>query len=228
MPRGLPTFSLGDGNLAGMARWLTHNARNLMLAGIVLLALAFLGVKAPHAAGSFTLALHHVASRRILWLFAALGGEASSFVALGLIYRRLLRRTGARLDALHSTLLVFTSSGLIRLIPVGTVPAGGWLLDQFRRRAVDQCAGLWSVVTANFALAVTALGLLLMGCGMAGIGPTWLLVVSGMVLVTGAAGFVRSAHWVHSVERWLSRRGHRGLVFRLLRRFSVACADVAA
>lgn len=191
------------------------------------MALVLLGVKAPNAAGSFTMAFRHIDSRRVEWLFAGLGLESATFVVLGLIYRILLRRAGARLGTGAASLLVFASSGLVGLIPVGTVPASGWLLDQFRRRGIDQCAGLWSVVAANFALAVTALGLLLIGCGAVGVGPVPVLVGSGFALVLGAAGFVRGAHRVPAIERWLAGHGHRGLVFRLLHRFSATCAELA-
>ncbi|MGH9303616.1 MAG: lysylphosphatidylglycerol synthase transmembrane domain-containing protein, partial [Acidimicrobiales bacterium] len=206
--------------------WLTHNGRNISLAAVVLIALSFLGIKLPAATGTFTLAFRHVTSSRIVWLFAALGAEAGSFLAIGLANRQLVHAAGQRIGLIWSALLTFASNGLLSLIPGGMVPATGWLVDQYRRRGIDQQAALWTVVASSFSVAVTALGLLLVGCGAAGVGPSWALLLSGAGLVAGSIAFLRGARSLRRPERWLSRHGQRGPGFRALHRLSITCAEL--
>lgn len=208
--------------------WAVHRAPYLIVAGCVLAALVVLGLRLPAASGSFSAALRHVSVARLRWLVVAIVTEALSFVAYGLAQRRLLRTGGQAPPRRLVGLLVFASSGLTCLLPGGMLPASGWLVEQYRRRGVDQRVAVWALVAGGFTATVAAFGLLLAGCGLAGIGPTWLLALSGVVLVVGSAGFVAAGHRLDRLEEVLARHGHRGRVYHFVHRLSASGADIGA
>ena len=218
---------LRKGRCREIVVWLAHNARNLVWSAWVLAVLIILGVRLPDATGSFTLAFRHLDPARIAWLVVAFAVVALSFVFYGLAQRRLLRAGGARLRVRVVTVLAFASSGLTGLFPGGVVPASGWLLDQYRRRGVDESLGLWAIIAGGFVSAVSSLCLLLISCGIAGVGPRLLLVLCGLIVVAGGATFVRGAHSLEQLESALARRGHRGSVFTLVHRLALRGADLA-
>jgi hypothetical protein len=207
--------------------WLAHNASNLIWAAFVLAVLVVLGVRLPDAAGSFGLAFQTLTAARAAWLALSLAVVALSFVCYGLAQRRLLIAGGTRLSIRTVTVLVFASTGLTGLLPGGVVPASGWLLDQYRRRGIDESLGLWAIIAGGFVSAVSSLSLLLISCGLAGIGPRALLVVCGLVVVVGGASFVKGAHQLERLERALARHRHNGAVLRFVHRLAVRGADLA-
>ncbi len=190
--------------------WLAHHARNLVWAAFVLAVLIILGVRLPDATGSFGLAFHSLNPARAIWLVVALAVLSLSFVAYGLAQRRLLMAGGARLRIRTVTLLVFASTGVTGLFPGGVVPASGWLLDQYRRRDIDESLGLWAIIAGGFVSAVSSLCLLLLSCALAGVGPRSLLILCGLIVVAGGATFVRGAHSLERLECLLASHGHRG------------------
>lgn len=207
--------------------WLAQNATNLIWAAFALAVLIILGVRLPDATGSFGFAFHSLNPARAIWLAVALVVIALSFVAYGLAQRRLLKAGGARIRIRTVTLLVFASTGVTGLLPGGVVPASGWLLDQYRRRGIDESLGLWAIIAGGFVSAVSSLGLLLISCGLAGVGPRYLLVLCGLIVVVGGASFVRGAHSLERLESALARHGHRGRVFRFVHRLAVRGSDLA-
>jgi uncharacterized membrane protein YbhN (UPF0104 family) len=126
------------------------------------------------------------------------------------------------------TVLVFASTGLTGLLPGGVVPASGWLLDQYRRRGIDESLGLWAIIAGGFVSAVSSLSLLLISCGLAGVGPRALLVVCGLVVGLGGASFVKGAHQLARIECALARHGHRGALFAFVHRLAVRGTDLAS
>jgi uncharacterized membrane protein YbhN (UPF0104 family) len=208
--------------------WLAHNASNLIWSGCALALLIVLGVRLPDATGSFSLAFRSLNLARVGWLVLAFGVLALSFVFYGLAQRRLLMAGSARLRVRVVTVLVFASSGLTGLLPGGVVPASGWLLDQYRRRGIDESLGLWAIIAGGFVSAVSSLCLLLISCAVAGVGPHLLLVLCGLIVVAGGATFVRGAHSLEQLESALARRGRRGTVFKVIHRLAVRGADLAS
>ncbi len=207
--------------------WLAHNASNLIWSACALALLIILGVRLPDATGSFSLAFRSLEPARIGWLVVAFAVLALSFVFYGLAQRRLLIAGGARLRIRVVTVLVFASTGLTGLLPGGVVPASGWLLDQYRRRGVDESLGLWAIIAGGFVSAVSSLCLLLISCAIAGVGPRLLLVLCGLIVAAGGATFVRGAHSLEQLESALARRGRRGTVFKIIHRLAVRGADLA-
>lgn len=177
---------LRRGRARDFFNWLAHNGSNLVWAAFVLAVLVILGVRLPDATGSFGLALRNLDPTRAIWLVVAVGVTALSFVAYGLAQRRLLMAGGKRLRIRTVTVLVFASTGLTGLLPGGVVPASGWLLEQYRRRGIDESLGLWAIIAGGFVSAVSSLSLLLISCGLAGVGPRTLLVLCGLIVVVGA------------------------------------------
>lgn len=226
LPAGVVSL-LRKGHCREIFNWLAHNASNLIWAAFVLAVLVILGVRLPDATGSFGLAFHSLTAARAAWLALALAVVALSFVCYGLAQRRLLIGGGTRLSIRTVTVLVFASSGLTGLLPGGVVPASGWLLDQYRRRGIDESLGLWAIIAGGFVSAVSSLSLLLISCGLAGVGPRSLLVVCGLVVVVGGASFVKGAHQLERLERALARHGHSGAAFGFVHRLAVRGADLA-
>jgi uncharacterized membrane protein YbhN (UPF0104 family) len=226
LPAGIVGL-LRRGRAREIFNWLAHNASNLVWAAFVLAVLVILGVRLPDATGSFGLAFHSFDPARAIWLAVALAVTGLSFVVYALAQRRLLMAGGGRLRIRTATVLVFASSGLTGLLPGGVVAASGWLLDQYRRRGIDESLGLWAIIAGGFVSAVSSLSLLLISCGLAGVGPRTLLVLCGLIVVAGGATFVRGAHSLESLELTLARHGHRGALFRFVHRLTVRGADLA-
>jgi putative heme transporter len=226
LPAGVVSL-LRKGRCREIFNWIAHNASNLIWAAFVLAVLVILGLRLPDATGSFGLAFHTLTAARAAWLALALAAVALSFVCYGLAQRRLLTAGGTRLSVRIVTILVFASTGLTGLLPGGVVPASGWLLDQYRRRGIDESLGLWAIIAGGFVSAVSSLSLLLISCGLAGIGPRALLVVCGLVVGVGGAGFVKGAHQLERVECALERRGRNGAMLKFVHRLAVRGADLA-
>ena len=105
---------------------------------------------------------------RFPWLVLALGSEAISFLCYAQVQRLLLRAGGAHLTRRTMLALAVAATGLTNLVPGGTAPASGWLVGQYRRRAVPMPLALWSVLAGGFAATVSILLLLLVGAAVAG------------------------------------------------------------
>jgi putative heme transporter len=156
---------------------------------------------------------------RFPWLVLALGSEAISFLCYAQVQRLLLRAGGAHLTRRTMVALAVAATGLTNLVPGGTAPASGWLVGQYRRRAVPMPLALWSVLAGGFAATVSILLLLLVGAAVAGFLAVWEIIACAVVLVAGVVGVVAAVHHLPTVTRWLEEmRARRGV--HLLRRLA--------
>ncbi len=109
---------------------------------------------------------------------------------------------------------------------MGTAPASGWLVGQYRRRRVPMPLALWAVLAGGFAATVSVLTLLLAGAAAAGLIGVPATVGCAVLLAGGTAGLVVAAHHLSSVEDWLGR--HRRLPgVGLAERIAGRAAEVA-
>jgi uncharacterized protein (TIRG00374 family) len=162
---------------------------------------------------------------RFPWLLLALGAEAVSFVCYALVQRSLLFAGGARLTRRTMVALAVAATGLTNLVPGGTAPASGWLVQQYRRREIPMPLALWAVLAGGFAATVSILLLMLTGAEVAGLLDPWEFAACGVALVAGSVGVVVAVHNLSRLTAWLERhQARRGL--RLVRRLVARSAGV--
>lgn len=167
--------------------------------------------------GDLATAFRRVNPSGLPWLVAAVGAEVASFLCYAAVQRRLLVAGGARLRRRTMVSLTVAATGLTNLVPGGTAPASGWLVNQYRRHGVPLPLALWAVIAGGFTAALSVLLLLLCGAAIAGL--LGLLAFAGCLLVLVAVGIagVAVAHHLPVVKAWLAKdRRLPGL--RLVRR----------
>jgi hypothetical protein len=191
-------------------------------------ALVVLVLRAPSAAEDFKAAFARVSPGRSLWLVAASGAELVALVFYAWAQARLLAAGPGGVRGRTVFGLATAAAGLTALLPGGGLPAGGWLAGQYRRRGVPLSLAAWSVLAGGFASTVTMLALLLIGAGVAQVTSTTGLVLAGVVLVLGSAGFVAAVHRLDALEGWLTvhLRRQRGRLGRLVHRVSGLATDL--
>lgn len=178
----------------------------------LILALAILGVvialvlRVPSAASDFVAAFEHFRLSRLPWLAVAAGLETLSLACGAQVHRMLLRAGGVTVPFATMLGLTVASTAVVDLVPAGVAPASGWLVEQYRARDAPVSLGLWTVLAAGFVATVSALALLLVGAGIAGIWTPLGLGVAMTVLVAGSAGFVLGTHRLARWDRWLTTR----------------------
>src|ERR1700722_17435764 len=143
---------------------------------LVVVALVVLASRLHSTEQDLVRAYRHFSWTRFPWLVLALGSEAISFLCYAQVQRLLLRAGGAHLTRRTMVALAVAATGLTNLVPGGTAPASGWLVGQYRRRAVPMPLALWSVLAGGFAATVSILLLLLVGASIAGMLNTWEIV----------------------------------------------------
>ncbi|MGH9057399.1 MAG: lysylphosphatidylglycerol synthase transmembrane domain-containing protein [Acidimicrobiales bacterium] len=188
-------------------RWLPPP--KYLLAAMVLALVVVMALRASSAQHDFVEAFTGFRSGRLWWLALAVVAEAAAVASYGLAQRRLLRAGGRGVDRRSMVGLAFGSTGVSALVPVGVVPASGWLITQYRRREVPISLAAWAVLAGGFVATVTILALALVGAGVAGVGRPPLLAVSGAVLVIGSTGFVIVVHRLDRVEKFVARHHWR-------------------
>ena len=201
--------------------------RSPFVFGILVIAgLVFLATKLHSTEDTLITTYRHFSWGRLPWLVVALGSEAISFVCYAGVQRFLLRSGGARLTRRTMVALAVGATGLTNLVPGGTAPASGWLVQQYRRREVPLPLALWAVIANGYAAAVSILLLLLAGAGVAGLLNPLELIGCAVALAGGATAFVWASHNLAALARWLKGRGaNRGL--RLIQRLTESTAGVA-
>ena len=162
-------------------------------AGLGLLVLAIvvgLVVRAPSGAAELTAAFKHFETRRLPWLILSAALEAASIGAAALAQSRLLRSAGTsvRLGGLFGVTLA--ANAMANLVPAGVAPTSGWLARQYRSRGASPSLAVWVVLASGFAIAVSLVGLLVVGAGIAGVWAPAGLVTVGAAFAAGAAGLV--------------------------------------
>jgi putative heme transporter len=168
-------------------------------------AFAFLGY---HVRTDFETAFDHLSVARLPWLAAAIGAEIASFTCYAMVQRRLLHSGGARITLRSMLGLAVAATGLTNLVPGGTAPASGWLVNQYRRRGIPMPLALWSVLVGGFAAAISILILLLAGAAVAGLIGPWATLGCAALMTVVVAALVVSVRNLPAVDRRLERHGH--------------------
>lgn len=192
---------------------------------VILIVVAF-GLLLYRIRGDLRTAFHRIRVGGLVWLPAAFGAEAVSFFAYALVQRRLLAAGGAHMPRRTVASLTVAATGITNLVPGGTAPSSGWLVNQYRRYGVPLPLALWVVLAGGFTAGISIVFLCLVGVGVAGLlgpGP----FVGLLFLLAGCAvGGVVASHHLSAVHGWLDReRRLPGL--RLARRAVRHAGDVA-
>jgi len=185
-------------------RW--FRSPKLIFSILVVGAFAFL---AYHVRKDFETAFNHLSIARLPWLAAAIGAEILSFVCYAMVQRRLLHSGGAKITLRSMLGLAVAATGLTNLVPGGTAPASGWLVNQYRRRGIPMPLALWSVLVGGFAAALSILTLLLAGAAVAGLIGLWATLGCAALMIVVVAALVMSVRHLPAVDRWLER--HSGV-----------------
>lgn len=94
---------------------------------------------------------------RWVWVAVAIGAEAASVVAVGALYRPLLRAGGVSLTRRRSLATGATAAAITAMVPAGPVASSAYLYRQFRRAGSSSALAGWAVT------ATTGLGLIAFG-----------------------------------------------------------------
>jgi uncharacterized membrane protein YbhN (UPF0104 family) len=150
--------------------------------------------------------------QQVPWLTAALGAEVLSFYCYALVQRRLLLVGGAHMTRRAMLSLAVAATGVTNLVPGGTAPASGWLVNQYRRRGIPMPLALWAVLAGGYAATVSILFLLLLGAVIAGLVAVWVFFACLVVLLAGAGAAAVAAGHVPGLLARLDT--HEGLARR--------------
>ena len=153
----------------------------------------------------FARAVDHLSVGRLPWLAVAVGAEGLSFLCYAAVQRRLLLTGGAKLTRRTMLGLAVAATGLTNLVPGGTAPASGWLVNQYRRRGIPMPLALWCVLVGGFAAAIAILVLLLAGAAVARLTGAWETVGLSALLVSAVVALVVAIRHVLFLDRWLDR-----------------------
>jgi putative heme transporter len=91
------------------------------------------------------------------WVVVAVAAEAASVVAVGALYRPLLRAGGVSVTRRRSMATGATASAITAMVPAGPVASSAYLYRQFRRAGSSSALAGWAVT------ATTGLGLIAFG-----------------------------------------------------------------
>jgi uncharacterized membrane protein YbhN (UPF0104 family) len=163
---------------------------------------------------------------RLPWLLVALGSEVTSFLCYAWVQRFLLQTGGAHLTRRTMVALAVGATGLTNLVPGGTAPASGWLVQQYRRREVPMPLALWAVIASGFAATMSILLLLLAGAGVAGLLDPWEFIGCAIALLGGGIVAVAASHNLSGLSRWLDLHGDNRAL-RLVHKVTEKSAGVA-
>ena len=179
----------------------------LLLALVVLSVVALMVLRTGSAKRDFVNSFQHFGGARLWWLALAVTAEAASLFFYGLAQRRLLAAGGAHISRRTASGLALGSTGIAALVPVGALPASGWLVAQYRLRSITWPLALWAVLAGGFAATVSVLAMVLVGGAIAGIGAPALLLGAGVFLAVGSAAFVVSVRHLDRLQALFRRRG---------------------
>ena len=154
--------------------------------------------------GDLVTALRRMGPGGLPWLVVAIAAEAVSFLCYAGVQRMLLAAGGARLRRRTVVSLTVAATGLTNLLPGGTAPASGWLVNQYRRHGVPLPLALWTVLAGGFAAGVSVVLLLVCGTAIAGLLGLWPTLGLLAALVGVAVAGVVAAHHMPAVLAWLA------------------------
>jgi uncharacterized protein (TIRG00374 family) len=198
----------------------------ILLGLIVIVGLVVLVTRLHSTEHELITTYRHFTWERLPWLAVALGSEVISFLCYAWVQRFLLQTGGAHLTRRTMVALAVGATGLTNLVPGGTAPASGWLVQQYRRREIPMPLALWAVLASGYAATVSILLLLLLGAGVAGLLNLWEFIACAVALGLGAVAVVAASHNLSALSHFLQQRGSsRGL--RLLRKITEGTAGVA-
>ncbi len=165
--------------------------------------------RSPSAVRDFTASMRRITPGRLPWLAVAAGAELVSIAFFAGAQRALL--TAGNIRIRFRTLLGLTvgATAITMIVPVGAVPASGWLAAQYHERDAPMSLALWTVLAGGFAATVSILCLLLVGAAIANVTNLALLLTVATILVVGSAAFVVVVHHLDVVVRWLEPRAPR-------------------
>ncbi len=202
------------------------NLSRVAAAAVVLLVVVVMALRTNSAKRDFVRSFEHFRASRLWWVVAAAGSELVALAAYGMQQRRLLLATGHSITRRSAFALALGATGISALVPIGVVPASGWLISQYRLRSIGWQAALWTVLAGGFVATVTILALLLVGSAVAGIGPPVLLAGSGLVLVSGSGAFVAAVHRLRRLQEAAASHNLRRS-FALLRRAAGSVGSIS-
>ena len=185
-------------------------------------AAVLIALRTPAMAGDVRGVLAH--GLRLPWLAAVAGFGIAVLVAGIVAQRQLLAAAGAQLPRRAVAAVVFASTGLARVLPVGPAAAAVWQAGQYRRRGAGHTAGLWAVLAGGFASMIAILAVLVAGAAIAGTGRWWLVSAATAALAAGAGLILAAAHRADTAARWLARHAGRSAWGR---RLAVGLAGLA-
>jgi uncharacterized membrane protein YbhN (UPF0104 family) len=168
--------------------------------------ITLVAVRVPGAADDARAVVAHPVRLRPIWLGVAVAAEGLA-LAGGAAAQHQLLGAGARLGWPTIFGLVTASTGLAKLMPAGPITGAAWQAREYSRRGADTAVGVWAVLAGGFAATIAALGLLLAGAAIAGIGSLPLLACAAGVLAAAAAGVTSAARRASRPGR--SQRWHR-------------------
>lgn len=171
---------------------------------VIVIVVAF-GLLLYRIRGDLSTAFKKMSPAGLPWLVAAIGAEIASFLCYAGVQRRLLVAGGARLRRRTMVSLTVAATGITNLVPGGTAPASGWLVNQYRRHGVPLPLALWAVLAGGFTAAMSVLLLLLCGAAVAGLIGIWAFLGLLLVLVAVAVAGVSAAHHLPALRAWLAK-----------------------
>jgi uncharacterized protein (TIRG00374 family) len=214
----------GKGPARGRPRWLPPPW--VLVALVVVVAVIVVVLDAPSLSREFTTVRRHFSVRHLPWLSLAIGAEGLSFWCYALVQRNLLLEGGARMTRHTMVSLAIAATGLTNLLPGGTAPASGWLVNQYRKRGIPMPLALWAVLAGGFAATVSVLLLALIGAAIAGLLGLIGIILCAVLLAGGSVGLLALVHNVDRADRWF--RAHRlGRFDRYLTKLSSQVSEVA-
>jgi hypothetical protein len=165
----------------------------VVLVVVVVVAFVVVAARLRPAEHDLVTAYRNLRWQQVPWLLAALAAEGLSFYCYALVQRRLLLVGGAHVTRRAMLSLAVAATGVTNLVPGGTAPASGWLVNQYRRRGIPMPLALWAVLAGGYAATVSILFLLLVGAAIAGLTGLWVFLVCLVALVTGAGAVAVAA-----------------------------------
>ncbi|MGC8628062.1 MAG: lysylphosphatidylglycerol synthase transmembrane domain-containing protein [Acidimicrobiales bacterium] len=220
-PATFTNLQAGSARTGRWRAWARFGLGLLLLATVVGVV-----VRAPSGAVALASASRHFGVRCLPWLALSGASEVAALGAAALAQSRLLRAGGSSVRFSSLFGITLAANAVADLVPAGVAPASGWLVGQYRSRGASSALAVWVVLASGFAIALSLMGLLLVGAGIAGIWAPTGLVAAGVALVGGSAACVAAARRLASGP-WL--QGHfNGRIGRRLGDLLVASAHYRA
>ncbi len=166
----------------------------VLLAALALGAIVVAALELPGASRGFSSAWGRLSAERLPWFGVAVAFEFASLLSFALVQRELLAARGLRMRLRSLLRLSVAANGLQSLLPAGVLPAGGWLIAQYRRVRASTSFAFYVVLGTVLATTLAVLGLLLVGAAVAGLASAPVLLLAAIGLALLGTGVVAVAH----------------------------------